>query len=230
MHNHPIRIMLVDGHPAMLWGLEKLIEREKPKMEVVGKAGSSAQAMRLLETVSPDLILMDIDLNGESGITAIPDLIARSKARVLVLTGSRDPSLHDSAVLAGAVGVVQKADTTETILKAIEKTYHGEIWLDRTATSRIFLELSRKKTAQVNDPEQRKILRLTPRERQIVAEIGNDAAATSKMIAERFHISEHTLRNHLASVYEKLGLSSRLELFAYASKYNIKVGVIHGAQ
>lgn len=220
-HSQPIRIMLVDDHRSVLWGLERLIESEKPRMEVVGKATTSAEAMRLLETTSPDVILLDIDLNGESGISAIPDLIAKSKAKVLVLTGSRDASLHDSAVLAGARGVIRKEDTAETILKAIEKTFRGEIWLDRTATSRIFLALSRKKAAQANDPDQRKLSSLTARERQIVAEIGNDAAANSKIVAERLHISEHTLRNHLTSIYGKLGISSRLELFAYAGKYNI---------
>ena len=75
--------------------------------------------------------------------------------------------------------------------------------------------------AEGQNPEQKKIASLTPRERQIVAEIGSDASAGSRAIAERLHISEHTLRNHIASIYEKLQVSSRLELFAYAAKHNI---------
>ena len=217
----PIRIMLVDDHRSVLWGLEKLIEGESPGMEVIGKATTSAEAMLLLDSTSPDIILLDIDLGGENGIHAIPALIAKSKSRVLVLTGSRDSSVHDSAVLAGAMGVVEKGESADTILKAIQKVHQGEIWLDRTATGRIFLELSRNKAAEAQNPEQKKIASLTPRERQIVAEIGGDASAGSKVIAERLHISEHTLRNHIASIYEKLQVSSRLELFAYAGKHGI---------
>ena len=217
----PIKIMLVDDHRSVLWGLEKLIEGESPRMEVIGKATTSIEAMRLLDEANPDIILLDIDLGGESGINAIPALVAKSNSKVLVLTGSRDSSVHDSAMLAGARGVVEKGESAETILKAIQKVHEGEIWLDRSATGRIFLELSRNKAAAAQNPELKKIASLTPRERQIVAEIGSDAAASSKVIAERLHISEHTLRNHIASIYEKLEVSSRLELFAYAGKHGI---------
>ena len=217
----PICILLVDDHRSVLWGLEKLIEGESPRMRVIGKATTSIEAMRLLDAASPDIILLDIDLGGENGINAIPALLAKSKAKVLVLTGSRDSSVHDSAMLAGATGVVEKGESAETILKAILKVHEGEIWLDRRGTGRIFLELSRKKSGDALNPEQKKIASLTPRERQIVAEIGSDAAASSKVIAERLRISEHTLRNHIASIYDKLELSSRLELFAYAGKHGI---------
>ena len=216
-----IRILLVDDHRSVLWGLEKLIEGEHPRMQVVGKATTSAEALKLLDEVKPDIILLDLDLGGENGSNAIQALISKSKAKVLVLTGSRDIAVHDAAVLAGAMGVVEKGEPAETILKAIRKVHEGEIWLDRSATGRIFLELSRNKASEAQNPEQRKIASLTPRERQIVAEIGSDAAAGSKVIAERLHISEHTLRNHIASIYEKLEVSSRLELFAYAGKHGI---------
>ena len=216
-----IRILLVDDHRSVLWGLEKLIEGEHPRMQVVDKATTSAEALKLLDEVKPDIILLDLDLGGENGSNAIQALISKSKAKVLVLTGSRDIAVHDAAVLAGAMGVVEKGEPAETILKAIRKVHEGEIWLDRSATGRIFLELSRSKAAEAQNPEQRKIASLTPRERQIVAEIGSDAAAGSKVIAERLHISEHTLRNHIASIYEKLEVSSRLELFAYAGKHGI---------
>jgi DNA-binding NarL/FixJ family response regulator len=219
--NQPIKILLLDDHKSVLWGLEKLIEGEHPSMQVIGKATTSAEALRLLDEARPDIILLDLDLGGENGSNAIQALIAKSNARVLVLTGSRDIAVHDAAVLAGAMGVVEKGEAAETILKAIRKVHEGEIWLDRSATGRIFLELSRNKASEAMNPEQKKIASLTPRERQIVAEIGSDAAAGSKQIAERLHISEHTLRNHIASIYEKLEVSSRLELFAYAGKHNI---------
>lgn len=218
----PIKIMLIDDHRSVLWGLEKLIDSEKPRMEVVGTATNSAEAMQLLGTVSPDVILIDLDLNGESGVNIIPKLISNSKAKVLVLTGTRDLSLHDGAMLAGARGVVEKGDTAETILKAISLVHIGEVWIDRSATSRIFNELSRKKNAEADDPEQQKIARLTRKERLTAAEIGFDATASTKVIAERLCISENTLRNHLTSVYSKLEITSRLELFVYANKHGIR--------
>lgn len=218
----PIKIILIDDHRSVLWGLEKLIDSEKPKMEVVGTATNSTEAMKLLETISPDVILIDLDLNGESGINVIPQLLAKSSAKILVLTGTRDLSLHDSAMVAGARGVVEKGDTAETILKAITMVHQGEVWIDRLATTRIFNELSRKKSAETDDPEYRKIANLTRKERQTVAEIGNDAAANTKIIAARLFISENTLRNHLTAIYAKLELTSRLELFVYANKHNIR--------
>jgi DNA-binding NarL/FixJ family response regulator len=124
-------------------------------------------------------------------------------------------------VLAGACGVVTKEDTAETILKAIEKAYHGELWLDRAATGRIFVELSRRNSTDRKDPNQQKISALTARERQIVIEMASDAGATTRSVAEKMCISEHTLRNHLTSIYDKLGVSSRLELWAYANKHGL---------
>lgn len=217
----PIRIMLVDAHRCMLWGLEKLIDSEKPAMEVVGTATSAAEAMRVAGTVAPDVILIDLDLNGECSVGSIPGLIEKSKAIVLVLTGTRDHSLHDSAMLAGARGVVEKAETAETILKAIAMVHKGEIWIDRSSTSRIFNELSRRKTTALANPEQKKIASLTRKERSTVAEIAHDAMASTHTIAERLCISENTLRNHLTSIYSKLELGNRLELYVYANKHGI---------
>ena len=217
----PIRVLLVDDHRSILWGLEKLVESEQPRMEVVGSATNCAEALDLADKVSPDVIVLDIDLGDENGLDAIPRLIARSKARVLVLTGLRDPSVHDKAVLAGARGVVEKEDPAETILKAIEKVHGGEMWLDRITTGRIFVELSRKGASEETDPERQKISSLTKRECQIVSAIANDTGAPASTIADRLHISEHTLRNHLTSIYEKLGVANRLELFVYASKHGL---------
>jgi DNA-binding NarL/FixJ family response regulator len=107
------------------------------------------------------------------------------------------------------------------LLKALEKVHEGELWVDRAATSRIFMELARQKAAKNHDPEHLKIATLTPRERQSIAAIASDATAPGKAIAERLHISEHTLRNHLTSVYSKLGLANRLALFAYAHKHGL---------
>jgi DNA-binding NarL/FixJ family response regulator len=217
----PIRVLLIDDHRSILWGLERLIESGKPAMEVVGTATNCTDALKLLDQAAPDLILLDIGLGDQNGVEEIPNLIARSKAKVLVLTGMRDESLHDKAVLAGASGVVEKEAPAETILAAIEKVHEGQLWLDRAATGRIFLEMSRENAAQSVDPERAKIQSLTEREREIVTVAASHAGANAKSIAEMLYISEHTLRNHLTSIYDKLGVANRLELFAYAHKHGL---------
>lgn len=140
----PIRVFLIDDHRTILWGLERLIETGKPAMRVVGSATSYTEALKLLDAAAPDVIVLDIDLGKESGLDAIPWLIAASAAKILVLTGLRDSSVHDKAVLAGARGVVEKEASADTILTAIAKVHEGQLWLDRAATGRVFVEFSRK--------------------------------------------------------------------------------------
>lgn len=221
--NAPIQVFLIDDHRSILWGLERLIESGIPAMKVVGSATNHTEALKLLDQAAPDVIVLDLDLGKENGLDAIPKLIAAgSKAKVLVLTGLRDESIHDKAVLAGARGVVEKEASAQTILTAIAKVHEGQLWLDRAAAGRIFVEFSRKGVAvQALDPEQRKISTLTDREREIIAGIATNAGATARTIAETLHISEHTLRNHLTSIYDKLDVANRLELFAYAHKHGL---------
>jgi DNA-binding NarL/FixJ family response regulator len=217
----PIRVFLIDDHRSILWGLERLIESGKPAMQVVGTATNCADALKLIDEAAPNLILLDIGLGNENGVNEIPNLLARSHAKILVLTGLRDESLHDKAVLAGASGVVEKEASAETILAAIEKVHEGQLWLDRVATGRIFLEFARENAAQAVDPERAKIASLTEREREIVAIAATHAGFNAKAIAELLYISEHTLRNHLTSIYDKLQVANRLELFAYVHKHGL---------
>jgi DNA-binding NarL/FixJ family response regulator len=221
MNSAPIRVLLIDDHRSILWGLERLIESGKPAMQVVGTATNCADALKLIDKAAPDLILLDIGLGTENGVEEIPNLLARSHAKILVLTGLRDESLHDKAVLAGASGVVEKEAPAETILAAIQKVHEGQLWLDRVATGRIFLEFARENAAQAVDPERAKIASLTDREREIVAIAATHAGFNAKAIAELLFISEHTLRNHLTSIYDKLQVANRLELFAYVHKHGL---------
>lgn len=217
----PIRVFLIDDHRSILWGLERLIDSGKPAMQVVGSATSCAGALELLDSARPDVILLDIDLGAENGIVHIPTLTARSRAKILILTGVRDKSAHDSAVLAGACGVVEKEASAETILTAIQKVHEGEIWLDRAATGRVFVELSREGADQKSNPDKANISALTDREREVVAVTALNAGSNAKAIADLLFISEHTLRNHLTSIYDKLGVANRMELFVFSHKHGL---------
>jgi len=217
----PIRVFLINGHRCILWGLERLIESKQPAMQIAGSATSCAEAFERIDDAAPDLILLDVDLDHKDDVAAIPELKAKSRAKILVLTGSRDESLHDDAILAGASGVVRKESPAQDILKAIDKVHEGQIWLDRVATGRIFGEMSKIRLAQELDPEQAKIASLTDREREVVVLAANHLSANAKTLARMLNISEHTLRNHFTSIYNKLNVANRLAMSVYARKYSL---------
>lgn len=217
---NPIRVLLVDDHQSFLWGMVKLIESDSSAMKVMGTASDIAEALAILEREQPDVILLDIDLGGVNSLDSMPLLRNATSAMVLILTGARDSETHERAVLAGARGVVQKEVSAEMILKAIRKVHEGEIWLDRLTTGKIFSKLLDHSTNQVS-AEATKIASLTSREREIVDVMVNQGHSTNKQIAVHLNMSEHTLRNHLSSIYSKLEVGNRLELVMYAVKHHI---------
>ena len=220
---NPIQVLLIDDHQSFLWGMVRLIESDSPNMTVMGTASDIAEALAILEREQPDVILLDIDLHGENSLDSMPLLRNATTAMVLILTGMRDSDTHERAVMAGARGVVQKEVPAEMILKAIRKVYEGEIWLDRLTTGRIFSKLLDQSNNQVS-PEAAKIASLTSREREIIDVMTKQGHSTNKQIAIHLNMSEHTLRNHLSSIYSKLEVENRLELVMYAVKHRISEG------
>ncbi len=122
---NPIRILLVDDQPALLWGLELLIDGERPRMTVIGKAQDRDAALRLATQTQPDLILLDLDLAGELSLDFLPELLSLSPARILIFTGVYEGPLHERAVREGACGVVRKDASAEALLQAISRAYQS---------------------------------------------------------------------------------------------------------
>lgn len=216
-----IRVMLVDDHKTMLWGLARLIEGESARMEVVGTAGSCGEALALVGQLVPDVILLDLDLGGECALDILPALLANGISRALILTGARDHAILDLAVVRGARGVLCKDASAEIVLKAIEKVHHGEIWLGHEMLGRVFGGVMHPIAAGKPDPEAEKIATLTAKERKILDMVVAGNGALNKTLAQKLFISEHTLRNHLTSMYQKLDVSNRLELYVYAVKHQL---------
>lgn len=216
----PIKVHVV-ALPLVCWGLRRLVESAQPHMEVVGCAASVAESLALLQQQNPDIVLLDLDGEGSLSVEALTLLCNQAPIKVLAVTGSAGTTALDQAVLAGARGVVQKRESPETLLKAVEKVHAGEIWIDRGATGRLFAELGRRRSADTKDPGFRKIAALTTRERQTIEALVTDVSARSSVISARLTISEHTLRNHLTSIYAKLGVSNRVELYAFATKHGL---------
>jgi DNA-binding NarL/FixJ family response regulator len=214
-----IRILIIDDHVIVRAGLRMLLENHK-RMVVVGEAGSRIDALAITAHEQPDIILLDLDIGGESGLEFLRELLVSApQARVLVLTGVRDPESHRRAVHLGAMGLVFKDKAADVLIKAIEKVHAGEVWLDRLLTASVLTEMSQADQAKKADPEAERIGSLTSREREIVGLVCE--GLKNKQIGERLFISEATVRNHLTSILSKLGLSDRFELALYAYRQHL---------
>jgi two-component system nitrate/nitrite response regulator NarL len=215
----PVRVLIVDDHGIMRAGLRMLLESQ-PDITVVGEAATCAEALALANCTQPDIILLDLDLGGENAIESMPALLSTApETRILVLTGVRDPEVHRQAIRHGAVGLVLKEKAVETLLEAITRVRAGEVWLEPTMIARVLGDLTRPQPSPQISPEAAKIARLTEREREVIALVGE--GLRNKHIAERLYISEATVRHHLTAIFAKLGVSDRFELAIYAYQHGL---------
>lgn len=214
-----IRVLLVDDHVVIRTALRMLMQ-SKPGITMIGEAGSRAEALELAARERPDIILLDLELDGESGLDFLPELLnVSNQSRVIILTGVRDQEVHHRAVSLGAMGVVRKDNAVDVLIGAIERVYAGEAWLDPSLTARVLSEMTRSGKAKKEDPEAAKIATLTEREREVLTIVGE--GLKNREIAERLFISEWTVRHHLTSIFDKLGVSDRVELILYAYRHNL---------
>jgi two-component system, NarL family, nitrate/nitrite response regulator NarL len=218
----PIRTFLVDDHQTVLWGLEQLVKSAAPKMAVVGTANNVVDMLAKIAQTKVDVILLDLELEGECSLDCLKQLGSQSTARVLAVTGVNDAETCRRAIMLGARGIVFKKQSPDLILRAIEKVGAGEIWLDRFNLAKVLTDFTSGKNT---DPESEKIAKLTEKERQIVATVVKEKGARSKIVAEKLHISEHTLRNHMTAIYKKLEVDGRMELYLYATNSIENLGI-----
>jgi DNA-binding NarL/FixJ family response regulator len=204
-----IRILIVDDHAIFRQGLRLLLQGDA-QMHVVGEAAGADVALALATEHQPDIILLDVDLEGFDGLDVVEALrTAAPAARIIILTGVRTPQLQTRALQLGARGFVLKEHSADLVLRAIHKVREGEFWFDRGTMGAAVSGLL-KQSADSYAP----ISVLTPRELDIVRLVGeglrNDA------IAKRLTISDKTVRNQLTIVFEKVGVRDRLHLAIYA--------------
>jgi two-component system nitrate/nitrite response regulator NarL len=213
----PIRVLIVDDHRCVLWGLGKLIESARPRLELADSATCKREALAAMKRHRPDIVLLDVDLGGENGLDLIREL--RGEASVIILTGLSDARTRQRAVLAGARGVINKTEAAEVILKAIVHVHAGERWIDRSTMGWLLDEMSanpRKAGAEVRARSD-----LTGAERRVLDGVLRHKGAPNKVIAAALGMSVHTLRNHLATIYGKLGVHHRLDLVLYAVEHKL---------
>src|SRR5262245_13946735 len=206
------RVVLADDHPLFRDGLRRLLESE-PGFAVVGEAGDGGTAVEMVETLRPDVLLIDLSMPVMTGLDALRALSDRglTSCRVMLLTAAIDRERILEALQLGARGVVPKESATATLFKAVRAVMKDEYWVGRECVSdviRYLRESSRTETAG------RSRFGLTTRELQVVAAVVE--GSTNKDIARLYSLSEDTVKHHLSSIFDKAGVSSRLELALFA--------------
>jgi DNA-binding NarL/FixJ family response regulator len=224
-----IRIVVADDHPIFRDGLCKLLALEED-FEVVAQAQDGRQVLEVLQQHEPDILLLDLKMPGLDGLGTLQRLQAvKNKTRVIVLTASDDKNEFVQAMRFGTSGIVLKQTATELLIKSIRKVHAGEIWLDSHTTAAVIRQfVAADETPLPLAPSsavpgrERERSPLSQREREIVALVAQ--GFKNKEMAEKMFISEQTVKNHLHNIFDKLGVSDRLELALYAIHNNLHVG------
>jgi DNA-binding NarL/FixJ family response regulator len=206
----PIRIVIADDHEMVRVAFKGLLESQ-PGLEVVGQAADGQQALECARRLAPDVVLLDLAMPEHSGLDAIGEIAGLDGVLVLVLTASVDRAGTVEVLKRGARGVVLKEASPAHLVKAVRAVAAGEMWVGRDVVGDVVAYM---RTAAQSEPDPRDRFRLTPREREIVGHIA--AGATNRDIAAALGISEDTVKHHLRNVFDKLGVSNRLELGLFA--------------
>jgi len=211
----PIRIVIADDHPIFRDGLRRLLETE-PDLKVVGEACDGAEAVKLSRQLRPDILLLDLAMPRHPGLEALREMASgpgSNGVRVILLTAAAEKNQIVEALQLGARGVVLKDSATQLLLKSIHTVMSGEYWVGRESVSNLVQYLRTLVQSSGEEARQKKF-GLTPRELEIVSAVV--AGYSNKEIAEYFKISEDTVKHHLSNIFDKLGVSTRLELALFA--------------
>jgi DNA-binding NarL/FixJ family response regulator len=204
-----IKILIADDHAIFRDGLRKLLDSDD-ELTVVGEACSGAECVKMLGNLKPDILLLDLRMPDKSGLAVLEEVnFGTVPTRVIVLTAAEDDHGVIRAMRLGARGVVLKQSATEVLLKSIHRVHAGEIWLDNRMTAEVINAFS----VAERVPRGGKPL-VTDREKEIVQLVVQ--GFRNKEIGEKLCISEQTVKNHLHNIFDKLGVSDRLELALYA--------------
>src|SRR5581483_2377125 len=208
---HSIRIVIADDHPIFRDGLRRLLESEA-EFKVIGEACDGAEAVKLARQLKPEILLLDLAMPRHPGLEALREMSSATgsnSVRTILLTAAAEKNQIVEALQLGARGVVLQDSATQLLLKAIHTVMEGEYWVGRESVSNLVQYLRNLVQSSGEDARQKKF-GLTPRELEIVSAVV--AGYANKEIAEYFKISEDTVKHHLSNIFDKLGVSTRLEL------------------
>ena len=209
-------ILIVDDHPLVRAGFSQLIN-DTSDLKVCGEAGDMATALKLLDSITPDLAIIDLSLAGGSGLDLIERIKARDSNILMLVASMHDESLYTERVLAaGARGYINKQEAQEKIIPAIRQVLEGKVYISETMTERILDNMAS------GTDDKRGIGSLSNRELQVFEMIGQ-GIAPGKM-AKQLNLSVKTIETHQAHIKKKLGLSSAHKLTHRAIRWVLEQG------
>jgi DNA-binding NarL/FixJ family response regulator len=213
-----IGILIADDHPIFREGLRKLLEAE-PGFRVLGEAADGEQTLALARQLKPKILLLDIRMPKLSGLEVLRELKTSAiQVRTLILTAALEKDQMLEALQLGARGIILKQSATNVLFEGIRCVLAGQFWVCHESVSDLvqaLLEFKPRPEAPATGPK----FRLTPREMEVIGLIVG--GYTNKDIAKKFAISEHTVKHHLTNIFDKLGVSNRLELVLFSINHHL---------
>jgi DNA-binding NarL/FixJ family response regulator len=209
------RVLIADDHAVVRAGLRALISGE-PRFTVVGEAVNGDEAVALAASLAPEILVLDVSMPRKSGLEALRDLGDTASVKTLILTAAIDRGGMLTALQLGARGVFLKTAASATLIEALTAVAAGDYWLDRARVSN-FIDVLRRLNSPITpsgDP-----YGLTERQREILGAVVQ--GLNNREIARQFAISEHTVKHHLTQVFNKTGVSTRLELALLATQQGL---------
>lgn len=212
----PISVMIVDDHGLVREGLRTVLQ-EEPDIDVVGEAGSAAEALALVADLAPDVVVLDIRLPDRDGVAIVDELrLAAPGTRVLLCSGSPDGSVLVDAAGSGANGFVAKEAPNDEIVEAVRRISVGGGVMGPRSAGVMFRGI------QDGASDRAKLDRLSPRERGVLRLLGR--GMTNREIAGELQISEKTARNHVSRILRKLSVRRRTEAAVFATSLRQHLG------
>ena len=216
----PIRLVIADDHPLVRDGLRRLFELQ-PGFAVVGEAADGVEALQQVKALTPDVLLLDLAMPRMNGLEVLKEMgqIAE-QVRTVLLTAAIEREETVQALRLGARGVVVKESATQLIYKCIRAVMKGEYWVGHERIDDLLRSMRALEREALHDASPAS--RLTPRELGVIGRVVD--GASNKDIAIDLGLSEQTVKNHLSNIFDKLGVSNRLELALYAVHHRVLAG------
>ena len=209
--------MVADAHAVFRYGLRMLLEAE-PGFRVIGEASDGTEVVKLTRQLKPDLVLLDLALPGRSGLEVLCDLVTCcSSVRIVLLTTKIEKSQVVEAFQLGARGLVPKGSSPRVLMESIRTVIRGQYWLTRESLA--FVVEALHELASRNGNGSPKNYGLTPRELAVIERVV--AGSSNKDMGREFSVSERTVKHRLTNIYEKLGISNRLQLAVFAINHHL---------